>query len=79
MKRSIRCALSCFLLSFFAYFRFLLVAAAVLLIGSFFYHPLLYVGILALVLDLIFSISMTVQVAMVTPTNNEDFVFQQNN
>ena len=46
-------------------------------IGSIFFHPLLYAGILALVLDAIFSIGVTVQVTMVGPVFKQDFIFQK--
>ncbi|MBP5492805.1 MAG: hypothetical protein J6Y08_08165 [Clostridiales bacterium] len=75
MKKRLRNALACFLVSFFAYFRYLLVAAAVLIIGSFLFHPLLYAGILALVIDFILSVSMTLEVAIVFQTTNEEFTF----
>ena len=79
MKNRMRSAFACFLLSFFAYFRYLLAVAAVLFIGSIFFHPLLYAGILALILDAIFSISITVQVMMVGPVFKQDFLFQKDN
>lgn len=77
MKNRLRSALACFLLSFFAYFRYLLVVGAALIIGSFFFHPLLYAGILALILDVLFSIGITVQVTMVGPEFKQDFTFQK--
>ena len=77
MKKRLRSALACFLLSFFAYFRYLLVVSILLLIGSIFFHPLLYAGILALILDAIFSIAVTVHVTMVVPVFNQDFLFQK--
>lgn len=77
MKNRMRSALACFLLSFFAYFRYLLIVGAALMIGSFLFHPLLYAGILALVLDVIFSIGITVQVTMVGPVFKQDFTFQK--
>ncbi|MCR5057296.1 MAG: hypothetical protein K6A81_01580 [Clostridiales bacterium] len=77
MKNRLRSALACFLLSFFAYFRYLLIVGAVLMIGSFFFHPLLYAGILALILDALFSIGITVQVTMVGPEFKQDFKFQK--
>lgn len=77
MKNRMRSALACFLLSFFAYFRYLLVVSAALIIGSFLFHPLLYAGILALILDLLFSIGITVQVTMVGPVFKQDFTFQK--
>ena len=77
MKKRLRNALACFLLSFFAYFRYLLVVSAILLIGSIFFHPLLYAGILALILDALLSLAITVQVTMVGPTFKQDFIFQK--
>ena len=77
MKNRLRSALACFILSFFAYFRYLLAVSAGLFIGSIFFHPLLYAGILALVLDAIFSIGVTVQVTMVGPVFKQDFIFQK--
>ena len=77
MKNRMRSALACFLLSFFAYLRYLLIVGAVLMIGSFFFHPLLYAGILALILDALFSIGITVQVTMVGPEFKQDFKFQK--
>ena len=77
MKNRLRSALACFLLLFFAYFRYLLVVGAALIIGSFFFHPLLYAGILALILDVLFSIGITVQVTMVGPEFKQDFTFQK--
>ena len=77
MKNRMRSALACFLLSFFAYFRYLLIVGAVLMIGSFFFHPLLYAGILALILDALFSIGITVQVTMDGPEFKQDFKFQK--
>ena len=77
MKNRLRSALACFILSFFAYFRYLLAVSAILFIGSIFFRPLLYAGILALVLDVIFSIGVTVQVTMVGPVFKQDFIFQK--
>ena len=77
MKDRLRSALACFLLSFFAYFRYLLVVSIVLIIGSIFFRPLLYAGILALILDAIFSIGITVQVTMVGPEFKQDFTYQK--
>ena len=79
MKDRLRSALACFLLSFFAYFRYLLVVSIVLIIGSIFFHPLLYAGILALILNFIFSIGVTVQVTNVSPAFKQDFTFQKDN
>ena len=77
MKNRLRSALACFILSFFAYFRYLLAVSAVLFIGSIFFFLLFYAGILALVLDAIFSIGVTVQVTMVGPVFKQDFIFQK--
>ena len=51
--------------------------SAILFIGSIFFRPLLYAGILALILDAIFSIGITVQVTMVGPEFKQDFTFQK--
>ena len=77
MKNRFRSALACFLLSFFAYFRYLLAAAVALIIGSFFFHPLIYAGLLALALDLFFSIAITVHVTFIVPVFKEEFPFQK--
>ncbi|MBQ0012866.1 MAG: hypothetical protein KBT07_09195 [Clostridiales bacterium] len=78
MKDRLRSALACFILSFFAYFRYLLAIAAVLLLGGIFFHPLLYAGLLALALDAVLSIGVTVSVVMVVPVFKQDFAFQNN-
>ena len=75
MKNRLRSALVWFLVSFFAYFRYLLVVAVVLLIGSIFFHPLLYAGLLSLSLDVIFSAIVTLKVLIVIPIEKEKFVF----
>lgn len=77
MKDRLRGALACFLVSFFAYFRYLLLIGTALLIGGIFFHPLLYAGALALILDTFLSISVTVQVSFVAPVFKQDFLFQQ--
>ncbi len=78
MKDRLRSALACFLLSFFAYFRYLLAIAALLLIGSIFFRPLLYAGLLAFALDVVLSIGVTVSMVMVIPVFKQDFTFQNN-
>ena len=75
MKNRLRSALAWFLVSFFAYFRYLLIVAVVLLLGSIFFHPLLYAGLLSLALDAIFSAVVTMKVLIVVPIENEKFVF----
>ena len=75
MKNRLRSALAWFLVSFFAYFRYLLIVAIVLLLGSIFFHPLLYAGLLSLALDAIFSAVVTMKVLIVVPIENEKFVF----
>ncbi|MBO4495136.1 MAG: hypothetical protein J5752_04700 [Clostridiales bacterium] len=77
MKKGMRSVLACFLLTFFGYFRYLLVMAVLLFIGSIFFHPLLYAGVLVIGLDLVFSILLTTQVAMVVPrSGGQKFLFQ---
>ena len=77
MKDRLRGALACFLLSFFGYFRYLLVVSAILFIGSFFFHPLLFAGILGLIIDAVLSIALTIHVTMVVPVFKQDFLFQK--
>jgi len=77
MKNQFKSAVACFLLSFFAYFRYLLAASVILIIGSFFFQPLIYAGLLALALDFFFSIAITVHVSFIVPVFKDDFPFQK--
>jgi len=77
MKKGMRSVLACFLLTFFAYFRYLLVMAVLLFIGCIFFRPLLYAGLLVIGLDILFSILLTSQIATVVPrSSGQDFLFQ---
>ncbi|MBR3056516.1 MAG: hypothetical protein IKG93_00985 [Clostridiales bacterium] len=76
MKKGLRSVVACFLLAFFAYFGYLLVIATALLVGSIFFHPLLYAGLIVIGLDLVLSFLLTEQIAVVVPRNNQKFLFQ---
>lgn len=76
MKKRLRSVLTCFLLTFFAYFRYLQLAAGLLLIGSIFFHPLLYAALLVIGLDAICSLFLTWQITMVVPGGKTTFLFQ---
>lgn len=77
MKKRLGYFLYCFNLTFFIYFRYLLGISILLLIGSIFFRPLFYAGILILLLDVLFSLGITCEMTFTIQRPKKRYLFEQ--